>query len=318
MAKQITLPQLRATSERVKSYVDNHATANVIKTETILFGATGGWVGIKKDNDSGVASPVVKDWTGSWGESTNKYRSLWGTTGTLNRVTLSESALDFDELEIDIAVASVSSGTNQYFGYETVRYPIKQMVTDGYHGNGAALASSPIYTYSPDISIAYGLVSNTVLAFCYYGPKRSYNTADVNDCITAVAQVRGVKYSTPVEYTTSEKVIGAYLGKTLYEKTVTNINVPAQASGVPGKVMLNAYGIEPTWEIVDYESLIEIGATKSNLPFVTIGGTSPADQMVYTARLFYSPADTNWTLQNQLTAAVLVKGLTLRYVKETL
>lgn len=315
MAKQVTLPQLQATSERMKSYVDNHATANVIKTETILYGATGGWIGIKQNDVSGVASPVVKDWTGSWGESTNKYRSLWGTTGTFNRVTLSESALDFDELEIDIAVASAASGTNHYFGYETVRYPIKQMVTDGYHGNGAALASSPIYTYSPDISLAYGLVSNTVLAFCYYMPKRNYSTADVDDCITAIAQVRGVKYSHPVEYTTTEKVIGTYLGKTLYEKTLTNINVPAATTTVPTQVVvLNAYGIEDTWTVVKAEGIVRL----ANNADIMVPFCNPLNAIPDAVWVSRQSSTGRWVLASCCQQTGVAKALTLRYVKEQL
>lgn len=291
MAKQVTLPQLRATSERVKSYVDNHATANVIKTETTL------WDGDFRFSTSAL-TPVVND---------GNYKSFKGDT-TNAGIVLGSAISDFDAIGFSLYISITTE--NRFLSVEYVEIPVENLIVDGHFPiNYATLFAN--FTNNNMAMTGIGLTATHRIGF------GDWLVSNANWAM-GVTKITGIKYSAPVEYTTSEKVIGTYLGKTLYEKTVTDINVPAQASGVPGKVMLNAYGIEPTWTIVDYESLIEVGATKSNLPFISIGGSTPADQMVYTARLLHAAADANWTLQNQLTTGVLVKGLTLRYVKETL
>lgn len=45
MAKQVNISHLRQASERYKQYVDDQATAQVIRTETVLYSGTAGTVG---------------------------------------------------------------------------------------------------------------------------------------------------------------------------------------------------------------------------------------------------------------------------------
>ena len=314
MAKQITLPQLQATSERVKSYVDNHATANVIKTKTLIKDRSV-WVPLRSDSTTGVPAGTAVNYTGEWSSSSSTYVTLWGAAGTQNSVDVTQDMTDFDEIEVELFIGSrgASSDPWNYWGNETVIYPTRLM-TESVYGNGAAMIGHSLFSVNPSAAIGVGAISNTRLGFRWRAIENNISPQVLYDM--AVSRVWGIKYSTPVEYTTSEKVIGTYLGKTLYEKTLTNINVGGGTYATPTVVSLAAYGIEPTYSIIEYEGTITFDTGLKNfLPFID-GNTDSSKTLQI--NIYYNTSLPNWVINNTTQRQATVKGLTLRYVKETL
>lgn len=207
-------------------------------------------------------------------------------TSTPNTITLSQSLDDFD------AVTVILAGTTN----PVIEYTLD--VADLEYGTtqvGFQLDSS-YYVW-------YNFTNSTTMTKAY-GEHKGY-----------LKEIKGVKYSHPVEYTTTEKVIGTYLGKTLYEKTLTNINVAEPAEGQATNVLLTSYGIEGSWTVVDYEGVAQIttGSSIAVLPYAYARSDGTYDATLYVQRT----SSGQWTINNTR-YGWNVKALTLRYIKESL
>lgn len=126
-------------------------------------------------------------------------------------------------------------------------------------------------------------------------------------------------------YSTTERKVGTYLGKDLYEITYTNVTVPAYRPDIDldrhGALLLNTLGFNDSWTIVDFEGVAQMGTTSIMCTLPMSYATKYESN-----RTPYSDARTiglfkfadGWTLYNTDTQPYTCKGLTLRYVKEVL
>lgn len=110
-------------------------------------------------------------------------------------------------------------------------------------------------------------------------------------------------------YTTAEKKVGTFLGKDLYEITLTGISINAapDSGQVTWYNLTQNKGIQTSWDIVDYEVLSRIA-----------DNTSSATRSVMDGLILRGGGNSNWTIGNKYQSAMYIRVLTLRYVKETL
>lgn len=110
-------------------------------------------------------------------------------------------------------------------------------------------------------------------------------------------------------YTTTEKKVGTFLGKDLYEITLTGISINAapDSGQVTWYNLTQNKGIQTSWDIVDYEVLSRIA-----------DNTSSATRSVLDGLLLRGGGNSNWTIGNKYQSAMHIRALTLRYVKEAI
>ena len=110
-------------------------------------------------------------------------------------------------------------------------------------------------------------------------------------------------------YTTTEKKVGTFLGKDLYEITLTGISINAapDSGQVTWYNLTQNKGIQASWDIVDYEVLSRIA-----------DNTSGATRSVLDGLLLRGGGNSNWTIGNKYQSAMHIRALTLRYVKEAI
>lgn len=156
------------------------------------------------------------------------------------------------------------------------------------------------------------------------------------DALTAEEKNNGTTYfitdgqagsSREYAYTTTERIIGSYLGKVLYEKTLTNITLPKvdvnQGASKMKFVALNTLGFDDNYTIIDYEGVAKIdgGAMAFTLPWVYADYYSDNSTPKLNSYCMdvQKAANGQWLLYHTYTInSITVTSLTLRYVKEVL
>lgn len=126
-------------------------------------------------------------------------------------------------------------------------------------------------------------------------------------------------------YTTTERKVGTYLGKDLYEITYTDITVPAydpsRMMDRQGMFLFNTLGFNDSWTIVNWEGVAQMGNTAIMCPLPMAYATRYEDARSPKSEAravgIFKFAD-GWTLYNTDVQPYTCKGLTLRYVKEVL
>lgn len=121
-------------------------------------------------------------------------------------------------------------------------------------------------------------------------------------------------------YTTTERKVGTYLGKDLYEITLTNISVPKGSFQKYSTYDLTAEkGISVDWTIVGLEGFAVDENRRFPIPF-SFGSVyeSSANPPTTNYSIGIQGSSTAWLLFNAIDRNITVKTLTLRYVKEVL
>lgn len=115
MAKQITLTHLEDTAIRAKQYVDDQATAHVIRTETTLWS---GYQSYPSNDNTPLSTQMVT--------ATNGYHTMYGqTTGG---IALSGRLDNYDEIEVGVNRVISASGVNTNYGNTTYTFPVKDII----------------------------------------------------------------------------------------------------------------------------------------------------------------------------------------------
>lgn len=219
-------------------------------------------------------------------------------------LTLADGLSNYDALAITLSIAN--SSDEDLGNYVTQIEPIANF-------SDSALSVLVLNGYNLSnnnyVAVRLGLNTNTSLRASVAQTGSGWSG------YKPYVSIKGVKYSHPVEYTTTEKVIGTYLGKTLYEKTLTNINVPAATTSVPTQVVaLNAYGIEDTWTVVKAEGIVRLANNADIMvPFCNPLNTIP--DAVWVSR---QSSTGRWVLASCCQQTGVAKALTLKYIKESL
>ena len=122
-------------------------------------------------------------------------------------------------------------------------------------------------------------------------------------------------------YTTTEKKVGTYLGKDLYEITLTGISINSPMTGSYNQYDLTENkGILNTWTLVDAEVVATDGTGRrfsghsALVTKYTATATPPMDGL----SVAVMGTSERWMIMNATGTSLSVKGLTLRYVKEVL
>lgn len=204
MAKQINLTHLQNTALRAKQYVDDQSTANVIRTETILW--------------SGKYS--VADNTQSATVQTENTFSIWGGS---NYIALSDRADEYDALEVYVDLID-AQGTQSKSSGQVFTVTIDSLKSSNAY---------PIYWLTalikPDnttVSFGVGLVAANRLGVAW-----SLNS-DPAQLLAYIAKVKGIKYTNtdlvnyPNLWTPGQEID---LGNGLYgyHYVKSNISLPA-------------------------------------------------------------------------------------------
>lgn len=219
-------------------------------------------------------------------------------------LTLADGLSNYDALAITLSIAN--SSDEDLGNYVTQIEPIANF-------SDSALSVLVLNGYNLSnnnyVAVRLGLNTNTSLRASVAQTGSGWSG------YKPYVSIKGIKYSRPVEYTTTEKVIGTYLGKTLYEKTLTNINIPAASTSTPTqRIQLSAYGIENNWTIISQEGVAQFANNAVvNIPFTN--SSNGSGDVLWISKASF---DGVWAIQSSVTLATTVKALTLKYIKESL
>lgn len=263
-----------------KTYVDNQANSSVIKTETVLSTQN---TSIK--TATSVPSSVVT-------VGTTTYTVIWGqTTGT--QITLSDNIANYDAIGFYLNSATASSMNNTVL-YEEVPVQGGFMHAGTYPLSRIELWDATVSNTRYAASVKVGMTAANKIGLV---DPSALNTEGVG-----IWQVVGIKYSHPVEYTTNERVIGTYLGKTLYEKTVECGTMPNNTTKTV------AHGISNLDKVISMDSVM----CSTNGEYVPMP-TYTASNASYTVTLFADK--TNISITTSTNRTNYTADVTLRYTK---
>lgn len=201
--KQITLPHLQNSMLRVKRYVDDQATANVIRTATTLWSGTQTYPG---STNTPVSIVTI--------DANTNYSTFWGEV--VGGVPLSTRADEFDALEVGYWVVNTTGSNKTYTNFYTFTIPVSQLYDPT--NNRYRIFYEEAYGVHPAdgtnderVAFSVGLMSTTRLGLrgllTYPNREIEFN------------YVKGISYSTEENYSTGEQIVGTWIdGKPLYQR----------------------------------------------------------------------------------------------------
>lgn len=182
MGEVVNKLNLKQALEGVKTYVDNQATAQVIRTETTLYEST-----------AGLSSGDV--------------------------VTLSQSMDNFDALKIEAGLAGSTEVQNgPIYRRDIKEIPVSDFSEGGQAAftffNGALFGTD---TTMRLFSLTLGRTASNQLTVANVDRQGNLSSNPIG-----IRRITGIKYTVPETYSTNEQIVGTWIdGRPLYQKTIT-------------------------------------------------------------------------------------------------